>query len=472
MQTLKRYTVSLVLALFCLSVSAVTLAEAKALVTAGDYQRASVAFRSLLEQKAMVNNAGVNKLYGQCLCMLGEYEEAIPYLEKGAKGRQNGALWYLGICKQRLYDFEGAIESLEAYKSSFKSKTTNWIERSDSIIAECEIGSRGLNRVQDVEIIDSLMVPALNFFEHYTLGHESGKLRASFECEGAWRNPEDSSMVVFENLQQDMRLMCLRDSSGYDANLFMSQQFNGLWSAPEKIESLGWEGYDILYPFMRADGMTIYFASNVTPGFGGLDIYRTSFNPETDSYYAPTRLGMPFNSPYNDYMMAIDETNNVGWWATDRGATEGFVCIYIFKLNEEDVEYVEENNESRARIERIADSWKQANYDALIHDVRHANDPIVVQHKLFIPIREGVVYTSADEFKNPEARSAYELLVSEQENLAENEAELEQLRHNYGNANLSAKQSMRTTILQKESLVNELRERVKTLEKKYRNLEN
>ncbi|MFR3186749.1 MAG: hypothetical protein ACLTOV_01045 [Phocaeicola sp.] len=41
-------------------------------------------------------------------------------------------------------------------------------------------------------------------------------------------------------------------------------------------------------------------------------------------------MGMPFNSPYNDYMYALDDFNNLGWFATDRFQPEGKVCIYVF----------------------------------------------------------------------------------------------------------------------------------------------
>ena len=37
----------------------------------------------------------------------------------------------------------------------------------------------------------------------------------------------------------------------------------------------------------------------------------------------PENVGMPFNSPYNDYMYVIDEFNDLGWFASDRYQPEG-----------------------------------------------------------------------------------------------------------------------------------------------------
>ena len=449
---------------------AITLNEAKALVNAGDYTRAVVAFRSLISQPGMARNAEVNKYYGQCLCMTGQYAESIKYLEVGAKGGKTGALWYLGISKQHLYDFEGAIENLEQYRSKC-SATSGWIERTDSIIAECELGLRAVNHVQDVVVIDSLMVPAQNFFSYYKLGAESGHLLNPANCGDAIASISDSTAAVFENLAKDYRLMTLRNPEDNTYSLYSSSFFEDKWEDPEKIESIGGEEYKVAYPFQRSDGETLYFACDTTPGLGGYDIYVTSFNTATDSYYTPSRLAMPFNSPYNDYMMAIDETHQVGWWATDRGAKPGFVQIFKF-IFEEEAEFLDGENASRARIDAIRDSWKEDNYDELLASIENASQEPVNVETLYIPIREDVVYTSLDSFKNPKAREAYERYALVKINLSATLEDLEYLRSEYRAANAASRRQLRAQILNKEQIVLGYEEQLKSLAKEYRSLEN
>lgn len=60
----------------------------------------------------------------------------------------------------------------------------------------------------------------------------------------------------------------------------------------------------------------------------------TRYNTNTDTYLVPENVGMPFNSPYNDYMYVIDEYNNLGWFASDRYQPEDKVCIYVFVPND------------------------------------------------------------------------------------------------------------------------------------------
>lgn len=463
-----RLYIFLLLTFVGFNASAITLNEAKALVNAGDYTRAVVAFRSLISQPGMARNAEVNKYYGQCLCMTGQYAESIKYLEAGAKGGKTGALWYLGISKQHLYDFEGAIENLEQYRSKC-SATSGWIERTDSIIAECELGLRAVNHVQDVVVIDSLMVPIQNFFSYYKLGAESGHMLNPADCGGSVAALSDSATAVFENLAKDYRLMALSDPVVGTCCLYSSSLFEGKWEM-ERIESIGGEQCKIAYPFQRSDGETLYFACDTTPGLGGFDIYVTSFNTETDSYYSPSRLPMPFNSPFNDYMMAIDETNQVGWWATDRGAKPGFVCIYKF-IFEEEADFLDGENVSRARIDNIRDTWKEDNYDELLAQIEKADQEVEETETLVIPITEDKVYTSIDDFVNANARKAYEKYVSVKESLETTLLDLASLREDYRKAGASSRRQLRAQILNKEQIVLGYEEQLKSLAKEYRSLE-
>ena len=102
-----RYILTLFLLILTLnSAHAVTIQEARSYVTRQDYQKAVVAYRTLLQQQpSLAKNPDFNKFYGQSLCMTGAYRESVPYLEFGAKHGKSGAWWYLGISRQHLYEF-------------------------------------------------------------------------------------------------------------------------------------------------------------------------------------------------------------------------------------------------------------------------------------------------------------------------------------------------------------------------------
>lgn len=443
---------------------AITLQEARSYITNKDYAQAVLAYRTLMQQQpALARNAECNKFLGQALCMTGQYAESVPYLELATKQGNKGAWWYLGISRQHLYDFEGAVTALEKYKK-LCGKTSPWIPRTDSIIAECEIGLKGIRHVQDVVILDSMLVPRQQFFAHYRLGAESGRMIA---VEGIG----NADGAVYENQTADHRLYADVDTDGV-YRLYETTLFNGEWSEPSVVSSISVGTRKLCFPFLTSDSETLYFACDSTPGYGGLDIYKTHYNFESDCYYTPERMDMPFNSPYDDYLMAIDETHQVGWWATDRSVQDkSLVCIYLFQISESP-SYLEGENPGRARIDRIADTWQEENgYADFVQEVLNAPQEMQVVETLQIPITDGLVYTSVDQFKSSQAREAYQQSVKIEENLAKLRDELAQLREEWHNADDRRRKQLTPVILRDESQEAQLMGQLAESQKKYRNLE-
>ena len=393
-----------------------------------------------------------NKAEGKRLCQLGRYSEAKPFLEKAIRQNpRSGAQWYMAIVKQHLYDFDGAVEALEAYLPALSS--AEWLNRADSLMTVLQIGQRAYDHCQDVVIIDSLMASKDDFFTYYRLGAESGRIQS------------EQGEPYFESLAADYQLF----STG--SGLEDRHQFQGQWDERHPVNGIGSNRFRIIDPFLRTDGETLYFACDSTPGMGGFDIYRTTFTPDMNAYYEPERLGMPFNSPYDDYMMAIDETHQVGWWATNRNAPADSVTIYIFLLDDDPV-FLDEPTASRARIDNIADTWREeGGYASLIAELMEAPQEVVEEKKLHIVINDDKIYTSEEQFRNSDARRAYLRSVAVEHEIAEQEADLAALRSDYARASAANKKALAPKIERAEeslfALYGQLREAVL----RYRRLE-
>jgi tetratricopeptide (TPR) repeat protein len=102
------------------------------------------------------------------------------------------------------------------------------------------------------------------------------------------------------------------------------------WSKPVNAgEHVNTEG-DERFPFIHEDG-TLYFASNGHLGYGGLDIYAAS--PVTTGsleYVAVRNLGKPFNSERDDFSFIIDPAGVSGFMASNRPGGRGDDDIYRF----------------------------------------------------------------------------------------------------------------------------------------------
>jgi hypothetical protein len=193
---------------------------------------------------------------------------------------------------------------------------------------------------------------------------------------------------------------------------------------------------------MLADGMTLYFANNaeVDGALGGYDIYMTRRNDE-EGFYEPTNVGMPYNSPGNDYMMAIDEATGLGWWATDRNAEDGKVTIYVFVPNETRQNYSPDRSDitDLAFISSIKATQPEG-YDvaAKLAALNNLNAKDDNDAQIFrLSLGNGVVYTKLSDFSNNEARGMMLRYINDQKGLQAQEAKLRSLRKEYAEGNLT-----------------------------------
>jgi peptidoglycan-associated lipoprotein len=170
-----------------------------------------------------------------------------------------------------------------------------------------------------------------------------------------------------------------------DVDLYLSRNVNGQWTAPAILpinDSLAWDGS----PAFSRDGKTLYFASNRAGGVGGIDIYRTNMDASgrfskpvnmgkdintagddmfpyvaeggklyfaSDGHpglgkldlFSATRtqglitienLGLPFNSPQDDFGLVFYKDLNKGFFSSNRDGGKGDDDIYYFYGPEEE----------------------------------------------------------------------------------------------------------------------------------------
>jgi hypothetical protein len=236
------------------------------------------------------------------------------------------------------------------------------------------------------------------------------------------------------------------------------------------------------YPYILSDGATLYFASDGSESLGGYDIFITRYNSERNQFLRPENIGMPFNSPANDYMMVIDEFNTLGWFASDRNQPEGKVCIYTFIPNEENTTLDEEQVSaeqlrSRAQLTSIKDTWKNEN------DMQRAKQRIAnakdSQGKVNIIIKDFelviddlTTYHTLKDFRSKQARDLATRWMQEVKNLTSLTKQLEQKRNEYAQAKGNQRNNMKAGILDMEQRVRQLEQSVARLELEARNTEN
>lgn len=353
---MKKKQILTILCSFLLAgLSAQTLEEARELFAKGEYEKAKPVFR--IQLKAQPGNGNYNYWYGVCCLKTGQPEEAVPHLETAVKKRVTGGQLHLGQAYDATYRYEDAVACFEKYVTDLK-RLKRPAEEGERLLERSKARLRMLKGVEKVCVIDSFTVDKERFLEAYKISGESGKLHtynAFFGTEG--KHPG----TVYET--EIGNRIYYGDGSGQGTlSVFSRSRLGNEWGAarplPENINGKGNTGY----PFVMTDGATVYYATD-GEGLGGYDIYVTRYNTNTDTYLTPENVGMPFNSPYNDYMYVIDEYNNLGWFASDRFQPVGKVCVYVFIPNTSKQTYDYESAEPghivrMAKLHSLKETWE------------------------------------------------------------------------------------------------------------------
>ncbi|MEN7549390.1 OmpA family protein [Rapidithrix thailandica] len=88
-------------------------------------------------------------------------------------------------------------------------------------------------------------------------------------------------------------------------------------------------------PYLSPDGKFMYFSSIGHSSLGGYDVFRSEFDPQTNSWSEPVNLGAPINTAKDDIYFVLSAKGNFGFISSNRSEGKGGMDIYrlFFKQN-------------------------------------------------------------------------------------------------------------------------------------------
>ncbi|MDE6826363.1 MAG: tetratricopeptide repeat protein [Paramuribaculum sp.] len=433
-----------------------SLEQAREAFGHGDYDQAAATLAKSAE--AEPKNATLNHQAGVALMRAGDIEQARKYLKRGTEE----SLLYLARIAVDGYDFDEAEELVERYddarsKARRKAKGKQPAENPaiyDEVEETLERGRSMIERVEKIVVIDSIAVNKNEFFRAYRLAASAGKIEGTDVLPKGFPAAEPTTVHVTQD--GESMIWAVPDSTENYVLAEATRLADGSWEGPVMPSGNLGEGGDVNYPFLMADGMTLYFASDGEGSLGGYDIYIS--RRDGDGFLQPQNIGMPYNSPFDDYMLAIDEETGTGWWATDRNQLEDMVTIYRFIPSELRVNYPTDtpNLKEMALLTNYKATWEPgADYTALLASPKEENGGRKGDEFRF-SLPDGKILTSLQDIPNQRARmlmKSYIELNSELDNLNER---LAGLRAEYGKGNRSREGAIRSAEERQKSLREEI----------------
>ena len=443
-----------------------SLGQARKWFTEGKFEKAKPVFKKLVRQSP--GNTNYNFWYGACCYETGELMHSLPYLEKAAKRKVINGYLYLSKAYYDLYRFDEAVENLEEHIFWLNKKNRD-TSHAEQLMVKLRKGCNMIRSVENVTVIDSFVVNKDNLLSAYKLSPQSGHLTMA----------KDSACTAHTNEMGDKSFYTQRDSNG-KSSLYASIKLIDKWSTPALQKGLDEQLSQINYPFMDSDGTTLYFSAQGEECMGGYDLFVTRSDSEENTFLKPDNLGFPFNSPANDYMFAIDDYSNLGWFASDRFQPKDSVCVYVFVPNEQKVTYDYETTDSK-QLQALASLRSiiltQTNPE-LVTEGRHnlknigtATKDKSKRHDFKYIVDDNVVYYSLKDFKSNEAKNLCQVKLQVNDDKKLLSKELQDLRISYIKANNNQKANMSPEILDKEKRILQLDEQLKSMNVQIRNYE-
>lgn len=433
-----------------LQLNAAPIDDARSLINVGNYEEAATSLRKIV--KSRPRDAAANYLLGLALLKSGQESEGLKYLNTAETRGSADAARLLARYYFDSYEPTEAQEHLDSWQSILrkakKSAPAELTEMSSRAVAMENM----LLRVEKIEIIDTLRVDSVDFFNHYRLSAHAGTLSP-----GAALASQPGATLVFVPERRSEMFWAAPDSSGRSAVYSSAILDDGTVEHPQLAE-LTDEDANVSYPFLMPDGMTLYYAADEGPdGLGGFDIYMTRRNDD-GSYMQSQNLGMPYNSPFNDFMLAIDETTGLGWWASDREQIPGIVTIYVYAPSETRVNY-DSDIDNIAELARLSDISHTRNpdkdYKALLAGKLERIQAEAERNEagstpaFELDMGARGVYTSLSDFRSEDARRAMLRYLAAEAQMRKDYERLQSLRDSYSSGKKSGAVSEQILELEK-----------------------
>lgn len=334
-----------------------------------------------------------------------------------------------------LYDTEALDNVIDTWEAALK-RTKKPAPAELTTLKQRALTMRNmLERVEQITIVDSFAVDTAQFFKHYRLAADAGRIDGT------------ASMTSFTPPSANERFFTVADTAGRLSIMHAGVLDDGSDDIAEVVDLQMAPSSNTAYPFMLTDGTTFYFANDAgdADALGGYDIYMTRRDAATGQFLQPVNMGMPYNSPANDYMLALDDVTGLGWWATDRNAEDGTLTIYVFERGDGTRRNYDPGNPDIANLAFISSvaATQPEGYDArqrlddlstqLSAPQRHAVDGGAFS----LSLGNGRVLRSLNQFASPEARRMMAQWLNDAQALKSAEAKIARMRTAYAEGNVT-----------------------------------
>lgn len=430
--------ISLVLLFAIFSVFSVSAQSSKKMVSSayqlfkdGEYSEAKLQYEELYNNYN--RDAKYNFYYGACLVEVNDDISLAAQCLKYAsiKKVNKEVYYYLGRSYQLLYEFDIAIENYQKY-IKVAGITGRFKEAAQKYIAECEVGKGLAAKIYKLNVLAKDTCFADELLKYYHPVPDVGQVMKNNDFFESGIDPEG---IMFLTERGDLVFYTLKNSASADWDLHKMEKLIDGWSESALLGGEANTRYNELYPMLHTDGVTLYFSSDRPGGLGGYDIYKATYDTEKKSFSNVTNMGIPFNSPLDDYFFVCDDFSGQAWFTSNRQSSNKQATVYSIQWDETVIKSrVLDNNEVKraAQLPLSANAEKSISESGVVVNSKHIAEAKKAEGLFRFSVADTLEYTRFEHFKSDYALGVFKkgyYLEHERDSLAQ---KMKEKRRLYG----------------------------------------
>ena len=279
-----------------------------------------------------------NYYTGICLLHLEENAgNALSHLRyASAKKVPDDVYFYLGLAYHRNYQFDEAIKNYEWFeKVAGKKKINDYALENYKTMARN--GSYLVKYGKKYSVYSRERIPDDQFYKQYQFNDLEGKFVERDDFFGWEKDSLDEETVLFvpnESAQNEVLYFAAKHKTRNDYDIYrITKLSDTAWSQPENLGDVINTPFDENYPFIHSDGATLFFASKGHYSMGGYDVYKSSWDWDSQTWSEPENIGFPVNSPFDDILYVPSANNKLALVSSNRDC--GFDEYVVYKFDPE-----------------------------------------------------------------------------------------------------------------------------------------
>ena len=357
----------------------------------------------------------------------------------------------------RAYQFEAAKTALEKYIAAHQKRTQSLPDSITMLQEQIARAERMYGAADELHVVDSTLVGIDRLAELFPQG--TGRFLTLAQL------PEDlrtrftqPTPAAEESIPAKMGRFPLGHALAWFAPTGQSWERQGISAKTLEADA------PLRAPFLLEDGMTLFFARHLPTGLGGYDLYMTRLTEQGNSFFEATLLGMPYNSPYNDYLLAYHESQGWGILVSDRFAPAGQVHLYRFTGRPA---FLSAREGGQTAELSGAEAFRRASLSGVLYRAKSETSQPATQREtkeeLTFHLQGAVVYHRWADFKTEEGRRTFAEAQALREVLDREAARLEQLRAQWRTSEAATRSELRSEILHLEAIVQQKQQQYRDL---------